>query len=260
MSRLRLQSLSKARQFETWGVKTRDYETPAPVDMLFSEEHTLLKPPPNLRLQLVRDVSLPREGFLWIVRRHYRVLQADGHESAEFIYDTVDRRARDAVVLVAYTSVQGTCSVYLRTALRPPLALRDGTNSPVAESHGAGLWELPAGLIEPTEALDLAGVRRAAVRELQEELGFEVDASQLVELGSSVFPAPGMVAERQFFFFVEVDETARREPDLDGSVLEEGASIALVEIDAALQMCSDGLLPDAKTELGLRRFRDQCRK
>jgi ADP-ribose pyrophosphatase len=177
-----------------------------------------------------------------------------------FIYDAVDRRARDAVVIVAHCAIEGGRGVYLRTALRPPITLRVTGSSPVEETHAGSLWELPAGLIEPDEALDLAGVRRAAVRELREELGFQVDQDALQALGPSVFPAPGMIAERQFFFVVEVDANRRMEPELDGSVLEEAGSIALVEISAALKMCRDGLLPDSKTELGLRRFADQWAK
>jgi ADP-ribose pyrophosphatase len=217
----------------------------------------LLQPPPSLDLVIVRDTSPPADGFLWIVRRHYRVVQPGGRTSPVFIYDVVDRRARDAVVIVAHCTVEGSRCVYLRTALRPPITLRVTGSSPVTEAHAGNLWELPAGLIEPAEALDLAGVRRAAARELREELGFDVTPDDLQELGPSVFPAPGMIAERQFFFAVEVDPSRRSEPELDGSVLEEAGSVAMVEIGAALRMCREGLLPDSKTELALRRFAEQ---
>jgi ADP-ribose pyrophosphatase len=197
---------------------------------------------------------------LWIVRRQYRVVQPGGRTSPVFIYDAVDRRARDAVVIVAHCAVEGGRGVYLRSALRPPITLRVTGSSPMEETHGGNLWELPAGLIEPDEALDLDGVKRAAARELREELGFDVAPNDLTALGPSVFPAPGMVAERQFFFAVEVDASRRMEPELDGSVLEEAGSVALVEISAALSMCREGLLPDSKTELGLRRFAEQWAK
>jgi ADP-ribose pyrophosphatase len=108
--------------------------------------------------------------------------------------------------------------------------------------------------VEEAEAKDLAGVRRAAVRELAEELGFQAEPTELSELGPSVFPAPGVLAERQFFYCVEVDPKQRCAPTLDGSSLEEEASVVLIPVARALEMCRNGELPDSKSELGIRRF------
>jgi ADP-ribose pyrophosphatase len=219
------------------------------------EKHSaVLGDPPNLQLELVQDDSSAPSGFLWIVRRRYQVRFPSGRVSGEFTYDTADRRARDAVVLVAHCETRAGRAVYLRSALRPPLILRDPLHSPVPEVHAGNLWELPAGLVEAEEARDMDGVKRAAVRELREELGFDVPCDSLTDLGSSVFPAPGMVAERQFFFSVQVDPKKQLTPELDGSVLEEEASIVLIELSEALDLCRAGKLPDAKTELALRRF------
>jgi NAD+ kinase len=101
----------------------------------------------------------------------------------------------------------------------------------VPERGEANLWELPAGLVEPGEESNLTAVAGAARRELLEELGFDVPVERFVPLGPSTFPAPGFVAERHFFFAVEVDPKSRREPELDGSPLERGGVIVELEQD-----------------------------
>jgi ADP-ribose pyrophosphatase len=208
---------------------------------------------PDIRLEIVRDLSPPdQQGFLRIVRRLYRARYPDGSVSGEFPYDEIDRAAIDAAVIVAhFADASGQRRVFLRSAVRPPVAGREPSRSPVPEldpPHGV-IWELPAGLIEPGEA-----PREAARRELEEELGFAVAADALEPLGPSSFPAPGFIAERHFFFAVEVDPGERQEPSLDGSALENFAAIVDVGLDEALELARTGTLCDAKTELALRRL------
>lgn len=213
---------------------------------------------PDIRLELVEDLTPPQQsGFLRLVRRRLRCRFADGSHSEAFDYDEVDRRALDAVVMAAYfTDAQGSPSVYLRSALRPPLVFRDRARSPMPALDPAGsIWELPAGLVEADEQT-LEGVRASAARELKEELGFDVGVQSFQELGPSVFPAAGFIAERHFFFAVEVDPALRQEPSLDGSALEDQAVIAAVPLAEALAACRDGRIIDAKTELALRRLRE----
>jgi ADP-ribose pyrophosphatase len=138
----------------------------------------------------------------------------------------------------------GVRRVFLRSAIRPAFALR-----PIVPLHDGGLWELPAGLIDDGEAPP-----EAAVRELAEELGFDVDPEALSPVGPPVFPAPGLIAEIHYFFHVEVDPRHRKMPTEDGSVLEEDASIVDVALQDALEHCRRGSIPDAKTELLLRRL------
>ena len=114
---------------------------------------------------------------------------------------------------------------------------------------------LTSGLVEMSEQTP-EGVRRSAARELQEELGFAVEESALRELGPSTFPCPGVIAERHFFFGVEVDPTLRAEPDLDGSALERDGAIVAVALEEALALCRRGQIVDGKTELALRRLRE----
>jgi ADP-ribose pyrophosphatase len=214
--------------------------------------------PPQIRLELVEDLS-PHDdaGFLRLRRRRLRALYPDGSRSEPFIYDEVDRKALDAVVMAAhYADAEGARWVYLRSALRPPLVLRERNRSPVPElDPESSIWELPAGLVEAGET-ELAGVRRAAARELEEELGFQVAEAALVELGPSTFPAPGVIAERHFYFAVEVDPQQQRAPSLDGSALEHAGEVIAIRLAEALALCRDGEIVDAKTELALRRLQE----
>lgn len=215
-------------------------------------------PPPEIELDLVEDLSPPHDsGFLRLIRRRYCARYPDGSVSEPFVYDAVDRRAIDAVVMAAHYVEAGARWVYLRSAVRPPLLLRDPRRSPVPElDRGAGLWELPAGLIEESEQ-SKAGVVRSAAREIQEELGFEVPVSSLRELGPSTYPAPGIIGERHFYFEVEVDPSVRAEPAHDGSPLEHGGSVKAVQLREALALAARGVIEDAKTELALRRLAER---
>ena len=216
---------------------------------------------PPIRLELVEDVSpsVP-PGFLRLVRRRLVAIYPDGQRSAPFVYDEVDRRLIDAVVIVAHhIDAEGQRCVYLRSALRPPIVFRDRRRSPIPNADPpSSIWELPAGLVEEEEQTP-AGVKVSASRELEEELGFQVAPEALSELGPSTFPCPGVIAERHFFFEVEVAPAARREPALDGSALEHGGVVTSVPLEEALRMCDSGDIVDAKSELALRRLAARLR-
>ena len=208
-----------------------------------------LPPLPAIRVRVVRDRSagaLASGGFLNVSRFDLVACYPDGTESGSFQYDIADRRALDAAVIVAHFVADGVRYVYLRSAVRPPCALR--ALDPVREGS---LWEVPAGLIEPDE--DPAA---AAARELGEELGFLAEASGLSPLGPWMFPVPGMIAERNVYFAIEVDPSARATPTEDGSALERAAAICAIPLSQALEHCRSGAIRDTKTELGLRRLAD----
>lgn len=217
----------------------------------------MLPPFPELLLSIEEDrTSEARcdEGFVKLRRRRLRMTFPDGQTSAPFAYDEAYREALDAVAIAAYFRLQGRNYVYLRSAFRPPVALRPREVWPTPEyGHLGHLWELPAGLVEPDERSP-EGLRRCAARELEEELGFKVELSSLWQLGSSLFPTPSLIAERIFFFAVQVEPNTRGEPTLDGSALEQHAAIAALPLDGALKAINSGLIEDMKTEVGIRRL------
>ena len=211
---------------------------------------------PDIRLELVEDLTPEAPpGFLRLVRRRYRAHYPDGSVSDPFVYDIVDRRAIDAVVLVVHYRDARARHLYLRSSVRPPVGERDPARSPRPERDPAGpsIWELPAGLIEPSEQSP-DGLVRAAIREIHEELGFEVTPDRVRELGASMFPVPAFIAERLYFFEVEVDPATRREPTLDGSALERFGEVIALPVEDILERCRRGELYDLKTELVARRL------
>src|SRR6185436_7911197 len=108
------------------------------------------------------------------------------------------------VLIAHYTDDDGRRHVFLRSAIRPPVYFFDPARAHVAPRPNVGqLWEFPAGLVEAEER-GVEGLRLAASRELLEEAGFEVEPAQFRELGSSMHPTPGVIAERLFFFEVAV--------------------------------------------------------
>ena len=212
---------------------------------------------PGHEVSVVSESAPPSEarGFVYVRRVEARAKFASGETSEPFTYDIAARTRLDAVVVVPhYRGPDGATWVVLRSALRPPVALRPDEARPVAEpSHLGELWEVPAGLVEEDERSE-EGLRRCAARELHEEAGFDVPPSSLQALGPSTFPAPGMIGERHFFFHVEVDPNERVAPPEDGSPLERHAVLADLSLEEALSTCRGGAIEDAKTELALRRL------
>jgi ADP-ribose pyrophosphatase len=217
-----------------------------------------LDPAPRILLELEEDLSPPQEpGFVRLVRRRWVATYPDGSRSAPFVYDTVERKALDVVVMAAHYQEHGRRHVYLRSAVRPPLVMRGPKRLPLSPAARQGwLWELPAGLVEPEEETE-TGVLQAAQRELAEELGFRVELDALRSLGPSTLPAPGLVGEQHIYFEVEVNPERRMAPSLDGSALEHGGEVIAIDLDEALECCRRGEIPDGKSELALRRLRER---
>ena len=217
------------------------------VSVVANETRSKLPPLPPTTLAVARDRTAAASatgGFLNLRRLDLIATFPSGQRSAPFSYDLVERAALDAVVVVAHFVSEGARHVFLRSSVRPPIALR---KEEAAES--GNLWELPAGLIDGGES-----PRAAAARELMEETGLRVAETDLRELGGYTYPAAGVIAERHVFFHVAVDPAARGTPSEDGSPLEHEAAIIAIRLDDALAHCRAGAIRDAKTELGLRRL------
>lgn len=204
---------------------------------------------PKVELESVSEARHGEGGFLYL-RRTQLVRVQKGTRSEPFPYDVIGRRALDASVIVAHHSdEEGRVHVWLRSSLRPPLALRDPDAKPGSQAEAAVLWEVPAGLIEPGES-----PRAGATRELEEELGFAVVKEAMLDLGPPSFPAPALLGEIHHFFHVEVEPARRGEPAGDGSPVEAAATILSIPLEEALAACRTGQIRDEKTELGLRRL------
>lgn len=212
---------------------------------------------PSVGLELIDD-EVSSAGFLELHRARYRTRHADGRTSREFVYDSVRRRALDAVVIAAHFRRGDDHWVYLRSALRPPVSYRQQIQTPDTEPPSIHFWELPAGLVEPGEQTVL-GLKEAAARETLEELGFDLNSDAFTPLGPGTYPTPAVIAERQFYFRVPVDPLLRGVPQLDGSPLEASGVVVEIKLDHALQLCRDGKILDGKTEIGLRRLAEIVR-
>lgn len=99
---------------------------------------------------------------------------------------------------------------------------------------GETLWEVPAGTVEPNEALEAC-----AQRELLEETGYT--AAKWRSLGY-LFASPGVMDEKLHLFVAEelTPGPAKPEPD-------EQLEPVTVPLTDAIRMCLDGTIRDAKT-------------
>lgn len=220
--------------------------------------HQRLPPLPRSSVKVIEDYSDRSrcdEGFIRLRRQRLALRYEDGSESETFAYDEVDRNALDAVVIVPHFKNGGDEHwVFLRSALRPPVALRSRERSPIQERSTLGhIWEVPAGLVEADEQT-VQGLRACAARELAEEVGIHLSPEHMQPLGPPMFPAPALIGERHFYFHCEVDPSTRLTPQGDGSALENHATIVAVPLSDALELVRNGEIEDAKTEVALRRL------
>jgi len=214
-------------------------------------------PLPRHRIEVLEDrrPDPADRGFMHVRRLRLVAIFDGGVRSEPFSYDAADRSRLDAVVVVAhFRGPDGERRILLRSALRPPVALRPPEACPIPEPPWLGnMWEVPAGLVEEDER-SAEGLRGCASRELLEETGFRVEAEAIASLGPATFPSAGVIGERHFYFHAEIDPTAGSHPAEDGSVLERAAQVIDLPLTEALAMCRQGLIEDAKSEIALRRL------
>ena len=212
---------------------------------------------PRVRVEVVEDRTASATcdaGFLRMRRLVLRNVYEDGHQSAEYRYDLVERDAMDAVAIVLVARDETGPSVCLRSALRPPLAFRPGYTLPIPEPEPvAVLWEIPAGLVEAGEH-GVEGLRACAARETLEEVGLALEPDAFGALGPAASLSPGVIGEKIHFLFAQVDPAARGVPTEDGSPVEARAEVRFVPIGDALAAVRDGRIADLKTEVAVRRI------
>lgn len=216
----------------------------------------LLDGRPRVEVTVVEDRSATArcdQGFLRLRRLVLQNRYDDGSASAEYNYDLVERDALDAVGIVLVAEGPSGPLVCLRSALRPPLAFRSTYALPLPEPEGPVLWEVPAGLVEPSERGD-EGLKACAARETMEEVGLALEPGAFERLGPAACLSPGVLAEKLHYFVARVDPSARTAPLEDGTPVEERAEVRFVPLEDALAACRDGRIADLKTETAIRRL------
>jgi ADP-ribose pyrophosphatase len=201
--------------------------------------------------EVTRDERVGEGGYLRLRRMRMRMLLSDGSRTEEGSWDYVERPiGLDAVVVALYRWRSGVAEVLLRHGVRVPVQFGR------EEKRATVLFpELVAGIVETGDNL----LQRAA-DEAMEEAGLRVDKGSVKLLGPALFPTPGMCAEVFHFVSCEVKADAVAHPPAgDGSPFEEGARLEWALLDDALARCGRGEIRDMKTEIGLRRLREQLR-
>lgn len=199
-------------------------------------------------------------GFLAVRRLRLRNVRDDGSRSRLYVCDFLVRpKGIDAVVVAIYHRSDEGVRVLLREGLRPVLAKgRDPAALPIPDARPyLTFTEVVAGIVEADDRGE-AGVRSRAAIEVEEESGFAVSADDVVFLGAGCFPSPGSMPEKFWLTAVEVESPhVQRHAEGDGSPMEEGSTTRWMDLDEAITACVDGRIEDAKTEIVLRRLRDQ---
>jgi len=199
------------------------------------------------------------EGFLRVRRFLLRNTYTDGTVSPSYRCDVLSRQSIDAVAVALWHREHGTIYVHYREGTRPPVWLRrlkqDQLTYPDPSPYDL-IGEIVAGVLEEGDD-GPEGVRQRGAIEAREEAGYEVDPSEVRDLGrGGSFPTPGVTDEKIYLVAAEVDPSARGVAHGDGSVHEEGTRMVTCTLREAIQRCRRGELPDAKTELALLRLAD----
>jgi ADP-ribose pyrophosphatase len=101
------------------------------------------------------------------------------------------------------------------------------------------------------------GVERRAAAEAEEECGVSVDPATVEPLGGAMFPSPGVTDEYVYFRAARVPVDRAKGGEGDGSKMEEGQRVLVLDLVDAIARCRRGEFPDMKTEIGLLRLCDR---
>lgn len=199
-----------------------------------------------------------KEHFASLRQLQIKPIFSDHTQGEQHPCAVLMRHGIDAVMVVPYVRQEPieTSLVLLRYGQRPAVWLRRFMELPIQEPDApARLCELVAGIREWHEH-GIEGLRKRACIELQEEVGLHISPEDLVPLGPGFLPSPGLFPEKIFPFCVELSLSALQQanPLGDGGIQEMGASIEIITLQDAIQRVDQGLIIDAKTELGLLRL------
>jgi ADP-ribose pyrophosphatase len=223
--------------------------------------------PPQIKIAVKDSRIVSEPGFLNLNRSEVNFHYPDGTSSESCTVDCFIRGTNDAVGILAWFRNEYGINIYLRSCIRPALALRNYSFSAAKEGKDIGnLWEIPAGGIDeedkdPLEKDALESVvkgydiiYRAASRELHEEIGFKIPYTQLKFLGKRIFLDPGSSGTRIFLLHCEVDPATREDPICDGSPMESHGEVLIISLKEALKAIDEGYIIDSYTQIGISRL------
>jgi len=214
-----------------------------------------------VRVEVVEDLTAQSRcdvGFLKLARLKLVNVYADGSKSEPYACDVMSRRDVDAVTVVLYeVDAVRRVRVLLKEGLRPAVFLRSMKK---LARPDAKPWlfvaEIAAGVLEPSDDGD-GGVERRAAAEVHEECGVAVAPTAIEPLGGAMFPSPGVTDEYVYFRAANVAVDHGKGGDGDGSKMEEGQRVLVLDLVDAIARCRRGEIPDMKTEIGLLRLCDR---
>ena len=219
----------------------------------------MLPTPPQITFTEDNLRTLAEPGFLKVRRSELTFHYPNGSTSEPFTVDRMYRGTDDAVGILAWFISDGVRHIYLRSAVRPAISLRDYSVTGVKEPRDIGnLWELPAGGIEKSE-VGQSGILVAAARETEEELGFKLNPNEFKFLGKRTFLDVGSSGTRMFLLHCQVDPIEKNTPNGDGSPMEKFGEVISLPLSAAMQAVNDGYIIDSYTEIGIRRLAELFR-
>jgi ADP-ribose pyrophosphatase len=198
------------------------------------------------------------EGFLRLARLLVRNVYEDGTVSEAYPCDVVSRPGSDAVVAVLFQLAgERQIRVLLRESTRAPIYLRRGKSfvHPDPREY-RDIAEVVAGIVEASDPPGLAGMRRRASLEAEEEAGCEVPADRFELIGGETFASPGTSDEKVYYCAAPAALDEAKQPQGDGSVMEEHARVVVLSLDEAIERSRSGEIPDMKTEIALLRLAD----
>jgi ADP-ribose pyrophosphatase len=212
-------------------------------------------------IEIVEDRSAEAradEGYLRLARFRLRNEYEDGSHSRVYACDVLSRPGSDAVVAALF-EIDGRrrVRVLLRDMPRAPIYLRRHKRfvHPDPRTY-LSLRELVAGVVEASDEPGAAGLCGRAAAETREEAGLAVPPEAFRPIGGETFASPGMSDEKLYFCAAAAQLAEANAGAGDGSAMEEGAHIVILELGEAIAACRSGDIPDMKTELGLLRLAD----
>ncbi len=120
---------------------------------------------------------------------------------------------------------------------------------PASKGDPAWMIELVAGIVDEDET-----PHTAMLREIREELGFEVTVAEEVMM---IYPSSAIISERIYVYYVQVTNTQRVAPGGGNPLEHEDLEILEVPVDRIKDFIAREQITDAKTIVGLNWFQSQ---